>query len=321
MCWVGLVACLLLRDDQRSYYLDRVYIDPKLVNCEGLRMSKQTLMVPSKTVQKFNDWKKDFINGKYRAYIPAHKANKISRRHLIYCMTQKREVSCLSDGERRTYAVQLNIPSTVAVMEQFALDIDETLDIAVALNIRHPCNWKTGEAYVMTTDFVVQRATGDLDRPLRTIAYTFKYWDKIYKMDPNGKRVRISRRTWEKFEIERAFWNSKGIEYRVITELDATKAQLWNIDFCRAARGMSVPESEMVSFLNAFDLHWSNEPYLTLKQLVNRVASDLQINEDYSFKLFKFGVLNWRIAINRAQYLRTFRPVYKSQNDEIGELL
>lgn len=76
---------------------------------------------------------------------------------------------------------------------QFANDIDETIEHASWLKVRHPANWKTKEAYVMTTDFVVDHFTSSNSETLTTTAFTFKYWDQIYRRNTRGEREKISR--------------------------------------------------------------------------------------------------------------------------------
>ena len=124
-------------------------------------MKKLTYLKLPKTVKKYKQWTDDIANGTYRSYLTVRDVNKVGRRHWMFCDKQNREVHLLSDGERRMYMELLYKPSTVAVFEQYALDLDETLDIAVELNIMHPRNWKTYEAYVMSTDFLVESLSAD----------------------------------------------------------------------------------------------------------------------------------------------------------------
>lgn len=97
-------------------------------------MAKTQISISEKTIKKFNAWKKGIVlSGQYKPYLTVRDVNKIGRRHWLFCPKQKRQVHLLSDGESRAYKKLISKPSTVIVEEQFALDIDETLDIGKRL--------------------------------------------------------------------------------------------------------------------------------------------------------------------------------------------
>jgi len=265
------------------------------------------LTVQSKTVKALNQWKSDINNGLYRPYLTVRKVNKVGRRHWVRCLRQKRDVHLLSDGERRAYSILLNTPGTLCVMEQFALDIDETMEIALESNVIHPRNFKTGEAHVMSTDFVVKRLASNQSSVVTT-AYTFKYSDKIFEVDGFKKKAK-SHRTWEKFGIEREYWNRRQVEYRVITELDATKERFWNVQFCSPAAQLEFADELINGFLTTFQKCWFTEPNLSLQILANRTA--LEMNQCYELvmQLFKFTVINELLPLKHDKCIRLFRPV------------
>lgn len=91
------------------------------------------------------------------------------------------------------------------IREQFPLlPVERTLQIAEQCGIRHPMDAKTKAPFVMTTDFliVIPRSIG-FNKLARTV--------KLAK-DLDTKR------TIEKFEIERRYWLSLGIDWGVVTE-------------------------------------------------------------------------------------------------------
>lgn len=92
----------------------------------------------------------------------------------------------------------------IDIREQYPLYLMETLAIAKELGVKHPRIISTGENVVMTTDFLVSIA--DLSGT-REIAINVKY-----SKDLNNSR------TIEKLEIERQYWQRRGIEWRIVTE-------------------------------------------------------------------------------------------------------
>lgn len=310
-------VCGLCRFDLLCFYV--LYIDIALY--VGFVMKKLIVFLKG-TIRKFNKWKKDIndINN-YRPYLTVRVVNKMGRRHWLFCKKQRREVHLLSDGEFRAYKKLLWQPGVIRVMEQFALDIDKTLDIAVSKNYRHPRNWETNEAHVMTTDFLVQKY--DLKNPSRVIttAYSFKYWDQIFVLSPDEEEAswneakeevdlkpqKKSARTWQKFEIEEIYWNNRGVQYEVITENFATKEEAWNIRFCESAWQATYTFDESNYFVEAFIEAWQSNFKKTLTFILKLVATRLTTSEEKALELFKYCALNHLLPLKHSNCLQPYR--------------
>lgn len=115
----------------------------------------------------------------------------------------KRVHHLLSLLETRVYFILEANPEVLEVREQHALlPLSETIEIAAANNIRHPMF--KGKPIVMTTDFLVIKRDG-------CRAINVKYKNMLGK-----KRAR------EKAEIERIYWDRRGIKFFFITNKDIT---------------------------------------------------------------------------------------------------
>lgn len=102
------------------------------------------------------------------------------------------------------------------IREQFPLTpIETTLEIADMLSIRHPKDPKTGEPIVMTTDFLVIVTSADGERRL---ARTLKP-----SADLGSPRV------IEKFEIERIYWETQGVDWGIVTEREIPQSLVGNL--------------------------------------------------------------------------------------------
>lgn len=282
-------------------------------------------VLPSlKTVKKFNLWKSDIADlENYRPYITVRQVNKVGRRHWHFCKKQKREVHLLSDGELRKYHKLLWKPGTIRVMEQYALDLDETLDIAVAGNLIHARNWETSEAYVMTTDFVTQCLDPNNPTQVITEAYSFKYFDQIFELDSSGEEIarwlrgeelkgvkkRKNIRTWQKFAIEREYWRRRGVKYNEVTEKDATKEEYWNIKFCEPAWNIVTEKSALAEYLTVFSSVWSAYFNKPLSFLLSEVAKLLNLTESFSLSLFQHTVLHHMMPLKHSSCIQLNRPV------------
>ncbi|MGE0049698.1 MAG: TnsA endonuclease N-terminal domain-containing protein, partial [Acidithiobacillus sp.] len=109
----------------------------------------------------------------------------------------------LSDIERNLFYCLDWEDSVADIREQFPLDRSATTQIAEACNILHPRFPGVVTPMVMTTDFVVDAW---VDGKLVQTAYSVK----------SGKDLDHPR-TLEKLEIERLYWESKGVEWSIVT--------------------------------------------------------------------------------------------------------
>jgi hypothetical protein len=101
------------------------------------------------------------------------------------------------------------------IREQFPLlPLEETLEIARMLGIKHPTDPATGYPVVMTTDFLLKVRIG---RETFFHARTVKYAEELE--DPRVK---------EKFEIERRYWKRRDIDWGYVTEEDLPPALVEN---------------------------------------------------------------------------------------------
>jgi len=271
-------------------------------------MRHKQVLASAEIIKSLNDWKREIVkSGCYIPFITVRKVNKIGRRHWIFCPRQKRQVHLLSDGEFRAYKILLWKPNVISVEEQFALDIDETLDIAVAANLIHPRDWKTNLAHVMTTDFVVTIRLDDYSQ--KRIAYTFKYWNQIFKRLDNGNVERIKARTWQKFAIEREYWRKRNVEYRVITELDTTKISAWNIEYFELAHDLVASADELKEFGQAFIKSWIEEPRAELQDHFESVQHRVNTPYQRVQSLFQYSCLHHLLPVKTDKYIRLFRAV------------
>lgn len=81
------------------------------------------------------------------------------------------------------------------IREQFPLiDVEMTTTIAKKIGVKHPIDNESGFPYVLTCDFLITMSD-------RTIARTIKQSSEL-----------SNKRTLEKLEIERRFWQDKGVD-------------------------------------------------------------------------------------------------------------
>jgi hypothetical protein len=111
----------------------------------------------------------------------------------------------------------------VDIREQYPLlPLEETLAIARTLGVEHPKDPATKHPIVMTTDFVATiTANGKRFDQARAV----KYAEELGSV-----------RTLEKLEIERRYWQSRKVDWKVITERNISPVAAKNIEWVHAYR-------------------------------------------------------------------------------------
>ncbi|OJD60902.1 heteromeric transposase endonuclease subunit TnsA [Bacillus sp. NH11B] len=123
----------------------------------------------------------------------------------------------LSKLERDYFYVLEWSESVVDIREQFPLTREDTLYIANEKGIKHPTDPKSQIPIVMTTDFLItiKDSTGK-----KHVARTIKPSKELE-----------NERIIEKFEIERSYWEIRGIDWGIITEKEIPKDMVENVEW------------------------------------------------------------------------------------------
>ncbi|MBT2217992.1 TnsA endonuclease N-terminal domain-containing protein [Virgibacillus dakarensis] len=126
-----------------------------------------------------------------------------------------------SDNQYRAFLL-FEFNSNVAdIRESFPLlDVEEVIDDKEDLRFDKFIDRETKEPYVLTTNFLltVKDVNGEQKGLARTVKNTTELKRKI---------------TFEKLEIERRYWNQKGIDWKVMTEKQLPRQLAKNIEWVR----------------------------------------------------------------------------------------
>lgn len=144
----------------------------------------------------------------------------------VWGETAERVYHLLSNQELWFFYILDWSEKTEDIREQYPLsDIPLAMDIADSLGVRYPCDPVSGFPYVMTTDFLVKTNGKMVARSVKTEA------------DLSKKRTR------EKLEIERLYWTTQGIDWKLVTEHEISRNKARNIEWIRSG----LPAIEMFS--------------------------------------------------------------------------
>ncbi len=134
----------------------------------------------------------------------------------IWGLKTQREHHLLSHNESVFFYLCEHSDRVIDIREQFPLlPLDHTLRIASSLNIKHPLVVSTKNPNVMTTDFLL---TCQRDGQLSYEAICVKPAEEL-----------ANKRTAEKIDIERVFWELLGVRFRIFVLTKQLKAQAANI--------------------------------------------------------------------------------------------
>ena len=184
------------------------------------------------------------------------------------------------------------------IREQFPLDIDETKQIASTLGIKHPSN--DGKDVVMTTDFLV--TINDKYVLARTIKPAVKLSEK---------------RVLEKFNIEKRYWESKGVGWGIVTENEIDKVLTENIKYFHRNRTYiedeNITKDVAVSIIKEIGLSDG-----VISKALKHIGTELELEAGQALSIFKCLVYR---KVLKVDMLKKFRPSMKcSEVKLIGEV-
>lgn len=181
-------------------------------------MAKRKRQITQRVIERYiKEGRGQGKGDKYIPWIKIHDVASLGRATRIKGWKTGRIHHLLSDLETSFfYMLEFN-DDVIDIREQFPLDLEETIDIADELGIRHPIDPFTRHPIVMTTDFLVDINKG-IDKKNTVLARTVKYSNELEKL-----------RVMEKFEIERCYWNKRDIDWGIVTEKQINKDFVKNI--------------------------------------------------------------------------------------------
>jgi hypothetical protein len=157
-------------------------------------------------------------------YFPAltiHSLNSKGQSTRIAGIKTGRQHDLLSINEQNYFFIAEFSDFVIDIREQFPMNIDKTLLIASELGLKHPMKPKTNEPICMTSDFCI------------TIRKEGKTYDVVRTIKPVQDLVQ--RRTIEKYEIERVYWEGERISWGIVTDVEINKTLAKNIRTFRGA--------------------------------------------------------------------------------------
>jgi len=218
-----------------------------------------------------------------------------------------REHHLLSHGERNYFFCLEWADSVIDIREQFPLlPLESTERIAACLRVRHPHVKR--ESVLMTTDFMLTVQNGP---DLQYIARTFKRHADL-----------SSKRTLEKLEIERRYYEERGIDWAIVTDHDLSEAVWRNVRWfheCHDIRRLSPLKPCEIRMISEFmSARVCPTRVITLASFCLDCDHCLSIQPGTSLKVARFLLANKAWAIDIQLRIETHRPLSIKVVEVIG---
>lgn len=225
-----------------------------------------------------------------------------------------RTIHLYSRGERQLFVLLEAMPNVIDIKEQFPLPLNETLDLASELNIKHPGAYKERfehdgiiPAKTMTSDLVVTFRLPNNEEKI--VVYSFKYQESLdYLANP-----RTAKRTWDKLKLEREYWQREEIEWVLMTEQCYSPIYIYNLEYLREC--FEYPELLDVSdefyqlFIKSFRQYDDKYSVYTLRYILEKVSDELNMGLFHAQALFQKAAYFKDLKIDLFHEVELFRPL------------
>lgn len=162
-----------------------------------------------------------------------------------------RQIQLLSQGETIVWYLLRWDDNNLDIREQFPLELEQTMQIAKNYGIKHPAD-RQGNPIVMTTDFLVTRVNGEIALSVKNSLEGFK----------------SKKRLIEKAYIEKMYWETHGVPFRLLTKEEMNQAMADNI-------------RNVVAF---YDAEYLPDEISLLKKLISRKLISVDMTKPLNFR-------------------------------------
>lgn len=157
----------------------------------------------------------------YLPWLKTYEFSSQGRSTRIYGLKTKRTHHLHSDNQYRAFLLFEFNSTVIDIRESFPLlDVMEVINDKGNLRFDKFTDKETMEPYILTTNFLLtmKDTNGDVMEIARTVKNTTELKRKI---------------TFEKLEIERRYWQERGVNWKVITEKQLPRQLAKNIEWIR----------------------------------------------------------------------------------------
>lgn len=176
-------------------------------------------ITPEMQEKRIKEGRGQGIGKEYKPWLTIQDVSSLGRECRTHGIKIDRQHELLSDNERNYFYIIEYSDCVKDIREQFPLlPLEQTVDLANRLGIKHSQDMVTKTPLVMTTDFLV---SVEINGEIKTLARTIK------------EKKDLTKRQIEKFEVERQYWKMKGVDWGIVTEYEINTVASKNISIIR----------------------------------------------------------------------------------------
>jgi hypothetical protein len=229
--------------------------------------------------------------GTGKDYIPWIKVQDFpskGRSHRIMGWKTGRFHSFLSDQEKRIFYLFEWSDIVIDIREQYPLeDLNLAMRIAKEMNIKYPEDPQNQTPYVLTTDFML---TTEREGKLVQVARTVK----------NSKDLE-QKRTIEKLEIERQYYQALNIDWGIITEKGISEIFTSNIEWIHTSYHLESTSHADITELNLIANILKDKllaKNATVTEITTALDRDMNLDAGVSLSIFKHLISRKKIIVD-----------------------
>lgn len=234
----------------------------------------------------------------YKPWFTAKQVSSRGKTHRPKGIKTGREHLFLSDWEY-FYFLLLDWSDIISdIREQFPLldeqnDIEETVEIAKKLGVEHPVEPSKNILKVITTDFLITFTDGT------EVAVSIK----PFKL--------VTEREIEKMEIERIYWERRGVQWEIVSEKDIPLVYAKNIDYTHSVSDLSNYHISQIMVAKAKKLM---EPLilkrnLKLTEITNEIDDRLGLMPGNSLTIVRHLIISKKWVVNMDELIDPNMPL------------
>jgi hypothetical protein len=184
----------------------------------------------------------------------------------------------------------------IDIREQYPLlPFEETMAIAEMLNIKHPRDPQTQNDIVMTTDFLITELKDGVEVDFARTVKPSRELDK--------------KRVIEKFEIERVYWEHRGVDWGIVTEHDTPKVFVKNVRDLRKYLVLDNISEVYLDVISTEILAEIHKTKLPINKFCLQIDARLGINNGTSLRIIKHLIANRKLPVNLFKPLSPTTPL------------
>ena len=209
----------------------------------------------------------------YEPFIKVHEISSQGESVRIRSASVGRIHHLLSGIELMAFLVFDQFEQTIDIREQYPLPIDDTLEICAQLGIRHP--QVRGALTVVSTDLLVNFSSG------HQLGIAVKPSSELSKL-----------RVVEKLQIEKTYWEARGVEWKIFTEREVTDGMRENLLWIQPYLSPDMVLHQDVGYSDVQDLfnRLQSHPRTKVTRLCAKLDDQYEVDPGFHLSILRYAV-------------------------------